>query len=84
MRLMAKLIVLIFVGVIVFVEAPISKVNAEVTSNVFLSQKTASFSKSSCPTAAQARIKAEKANPGWKVVNIKELSKVWHLTLKKE
>jgi hypothetical protein len=55
-----------------------------VTSNVFLSQRTTSVSKSSCPTAAQARIKAEKANPGWKVVNIKELSKVWHLTLKKE
>ena len=84
MRLIAKLIVLVFVGVIVFAEAPISKVNAEVTSNVFLSQRTTSVSKSSCPTAAQARIKAEKANPGWKVVNIKELSKVWHLTLKKE
>ena len=84
MRLIAKLIVLVFVGVIVFSEAPISKVNAEVTSNVLLSQRTTSVSKSSCPTAAQARIKAEKANPGWKVVNIKELSKVWHLTLKKE
>jgi hypothetical protein len=84
MRLIAKLVALIFVGVIVFTGTPNSKVNAEVTSNVFLSQRTTSVSKSSCPTAAQARIKAEKANPGWKVVNIKELSKVWHLTLKKE
>lgn len=84
MRLVAKLVVLIFVGVIVFAGTPNSKVNAEVISNVFLSQRTTSVSKSSCPTAAQARIKAEKANPGWKVVNIKELSKVWHLTLKKE
>ena len=84
MRLIAKFIVLVFVGVIAFSEAPIPKVNAEVTSNVLLSQRTTSVSKSSCPTAAQARIKAEKSNPGWKVVNIKELSKVWHLTLKKE
>ena len=46
-------------------------------------QRTTSVSKASCPTAAQARIKAEKANPGWRVVNIKEMSKVWHITLKK-
>ncbi len=84
MRPITRFVMLVFVGVIVFAGTPNTKVDAEVTSNVFLSQRTTSVSKSSCPTAAQAKIKAEKANPGWKVVNIKELSKVWHLTLKKE
>ena len=53
------------------------------SANAYLSQRTTAVSKASCPSAAQARIKAEKANPGWRVVSIKELSKVWHITLKK-
>lgn len=57
--------------------------NKHASVNAFLSQRTTAVSKASCPTAAQARIKAEKANPGWRVVSIKELSKVWHITLKK-
>ena len=58
-------------------------VNKDSSVNRFLSQRTTAVSKASCPSAAQARIKAEKANPGWRVVSIKELSKVWHITLKK-
>jgi hypothetical protein len=61
-----------------------AKVNPEVTSPVHLGQKLVSISKATSPTAAQAQLKAEKKYPGWKVVNIKELSKSWSITMKKE
>ena len=48
------------------------------------SQRTTDVPKSTCKSAAQAILIAEKKNPGWKVVNVKELSKVWHLTLKQK
>ena len=41
--------------------------NKHASANAFLSQRTTAVSKASCPTAAQARIKTEKANPGWRV-----------------
>jgi len=61
-----------------------AQVNPEVTSPVQLSQKLVSISKATSPTAAQAQLKAERKYPGWKVVNIKELSKSWSITMKKE
>jgi hypothetical protein len=51
---------------------------------VHLGQRTVAISKLTSPTAAQAKLKAEKKNPGWKVVKIKELSKSWSITMKKE
>jgi hypothetical protein len=53
------------------------------SSQAYLSQKLVSISKATSPTAAQAQLKAEKKFPGWKVVNIKELSKTWSITMKK-
>ena len=48
------------------------------------SQRTMSISKSSARSAAQARVIAERKNPGWMVVSIKERSKSWGITLKKK
>lgn len=61
-----------------------AKANTEVTTPVYLGQRLVSISKATSPTAAQAKLKAEKKNPGWKVVKIKELSKSWSITMKKE
>ena len=60
-----------------------AKANSEVASAVYAGRKSVSFSKMTCPTAAQARLKAENKYPGWKVVNIKSLSKSWLVTMKK-
>ncbi len=68
-------------GALVAVESP--RQTAE-TYRTLLNQRTVSISKLTSPTAAQAILKAEKKNPGWKVVNCKELSKSWSLTLKKQ
>ncbi|MCH2183465.1 MAG: hypothetical protein MK108_15815 [Mariniblastus sp.] len=50
---------------------------------VRFNQRTVSISKLTSPSAAQAILKAEQKNPGWKVVRCKELSQSWLLTLKK-
>ena len=59
-----------------------AKANSEVGSTVYAGQRLCPIPKSTCPTAAQARLKAEQKNPGWTVVNIKSLSKNWLVTLK--
>ncbi len=68
-------------GALVAVESPCQTV--EICRPLW-NQRTVSISKLTSPTAAQAILKAEKKNPGWKVVNCKELSKSWSLTLKKQ
>ena len=67
-------------------QTPPVQANSEVASPVhlMLAQRMVSIPKSSSPSAAQAQLAAEKKNPGWKVVNIKELSKSWSITMKKE
>ncbi|MDG2381226.1 MAG: hypothetical protein P8N76_06095 [Pirellulaceae bacterium] len=47
------------------------------------SQRTVSIPKTSAKTASRAILIAEKKNPGWKVVKIKEHSKHWGVTMKK-
>ena len=47
------------------------------------SQRTVAISKISAKTSSQAILIAERKNPGWKVVNIKEHSKHWGITMKK-
>ena len=71
----------LFGGPLAAVDSPSKRDEACKT---ILSQRTMSISKLTCPSAAQAILKAEKKNPGWKVVNCKELSKSWSLTLKKQ
>ena len=83
MRVLTRTAMLLFSFTFSAIAADSFHVNKDFSANAFLSQRTTSVSKASCPSAAQARIKAEKANPGWRVVSIKELSKVWHITLKK-
>lgn len=71
----------LFGGALVALDSPCQ--TTEVC-RILWNQRTVSISKLTCPSAAQAILKAEKKNPGWKVVNCKELSKSWSLTLKKE
>ncbi len=47
------------------------------------SQRTVAISKISAKTSSQAILIAERKNPGWKVVKIKEHSKHWGITMKK-
>ncbi len=46
-------------------------------------QRTVAISKISAKTSSQAILIAERKNPGWKVVKIKEHSKHWGITMKK-
>ena len=48
------------------------------------SQRTVAISKISAKSASQAILIAEKKNPGWKVVSVKEHSQDWGLTLKQK
>ena len=81
-----KSICCLVVCVLWLAQTPAVQANSEAASPVHLmsANRTVSISKSSSPTAAQAQLAAEKKNPGWKVVNIKELSKSWSITMKKE
>jgi len=78
-----RIVGLLVVCIIASAQTLPANANTKVTSPVLLAQRLVAISKSSCPTAAQAQLKAEKKNPGWKVTNIKELSKVWHITMKR-
>ena len=46
-------------------------------------QRTVAISKISAKTSSQAILIAERKNPGWKVVKIKEHTKHWGITMKK-
>jgi hypothetical protein len=46
-------------------------------------QRTVAISKISAQTSSQAILIAERKNPGWKVVKVKEHSKHWGITMKK-
>jgi len=61
------------------------RVEADTATNPTIAQyghRTVNISKSTCPNSSCAVLKAEKANPGWKVVSIKEMSATWHITMK--
>lgn len=47
-------------------------------------QRTVAISNNSANTSAQAILVAEKKNPDWKVVNVKEHSKHWGITMNKQ
>jgi hypothetical protein len=81
---MRKMLLVLFCCVSAFAVVPVSSVANTITDpGVIASQRIYSVSKATCPNSSCAVFKAQKANPGWTVVNIKEMSKVWHLTLKK-
>ena len=81
---MKTLLLALFCFVSAFAVVPVSSVANTITDpGIISSQRIYSVSKATCPNSSCAVFKAQKANPGWTVVNIKELSKVWHLTLKK-
>ena len=46
-------------------------------------RRTVAISKISAKTSSQAILIAERKNPGWKVVKVKEHSKHWGITMKK-
>ncbi len=46
-------------------------------------QRTVAISKISAKTSSQVILIAERKNPGWKVVKVKEHSKHWGITMKK-
>jgi hypothetical protein len=48
------------------------------------SQRTVAISKISAKSASQAILLAERKNPGWKVVNVKEHSQHWGITMKQK
>ena len=66
--------------------AQTNKISNEITSPATLpvSQRTVAISKLTCQSAAQAVMKAERANPGWKAVNVKEHKHHYGVTLKKK
>jgi len=81
---MKTLLLALFCFVSAFAVVPVSSVANTITDpGIISSQRIYSVSKATCPNSSCAVFKAQKANPGWTVVNIKEMSKVWHLTLKK-
>ena len=54
-----------------------------VKNNYFGSQRTLSLSKKTYPSSGAAVVAAERTHKGWKVTNVKELSEVWRITMKR-
>lgn len=51
---------------------------------VFVGQRLVPIPKLSCKSAAEAILRAESKNPGWKAVRVTETKIAWNVTLKKK